>query len=152
MVLLALMIVAGGITIFLNKASYDPNFSVMDAISGATKKRHRDDNKSETVSVWAYTKDDVALAGGDYTEDVIITGESAYRVLKNISLMEHKSDITLLSNKENAEYQKAVRDLAVYLEEQGNHVQIKEYSETMMLSLVHAGHFDIFLMSEEAEP
>lgn len=34
----------------------------------------------------------------------------------------------------------------------GYSIEIREYSETMMLSLAHAGHFDLFLLrKEEAE-
>lgn len=55
----------------------------------------------------------------------------------------------LLADKENEDYQKAIQNIADYLKEQGYKVRIKKCSETMMLSLVHAGHFDVFLMSEE---
>lgn len=37
--LIGLLVIVGGISLFLNNASYNPDFSVMDAISGATKKR-----------------------------------------------------------------------------------------------------------------
>ena len=149
-ILLVLLSSVGGISVFLNNASYNPNFSVIDAISGATKKSHRDKEKSETVSVWGYSKDDLALSGENYTEEIIITAGNTYKVLENTSAMEHADDIVLLSDKGNNEYQKAVQNISDYLKERGYRVQIKECSETMMLSFVHAGHFDIFLMSEEA--
>lgn len=149
LILLVLLISVGGISAFLNNASYNPNFSVIDAISGATKKSHRDKEKSETVSVWGYSKDDLALSGEKYAEEIIITAGNTYKVLENTSAMEHADDIVLLSDKGNEEYQKAVRNISDYLEKQGYHVRIKECSEIMMLSLVHAGNFDLFLMSEE---
>ena len=71
-------------------------------------------------------------------------------MLKNISSIKNTDTIMLLSARGNTEYQKAVQNVSVYLKEQGYHVRIKECSETMMLSLVHAGHFEVFLMSEEA--
>ena len=150
LILLVLLISVGGISVFLNNASYNPDFSVIDAISGATKKAHRDKGKSETASVWGYSKDDLALSGGKYTEEIIITAGNTYKVLENTSAMEHADDIVLLSDKGNEEYQKAVRNVSDYLEKQGYHVRIKECSEIMMLSLVHAGNFALFLMSEEA--
>ena len=150
LVLLGVLLIAGGLSLFLYNVSYNPDFSVVDVISGATKKSRRDKGKREETSVWGYTKDDLALSGENYTEEVIVTAENTYRVLENISMMEHADDIVLLSDKENEAYQKAVGNLSDYLNEQGYHVRIKECSETMMLSLVHAGHFDLFLMSEEA--
>ena len=150
LVLLGVLLIAGGLSLFLYNASYNPDFSVVDVISGATKKSRRDKGKREETSVWGYTKDDLALSGENYTEEVIVTAENTYRVLENISMMEHADDIVLLSDKGNEAYQKAVGNLSDYLNEQGYHVSIKECSETMMLSLVHAGHFDLFLMSEEA--
>jgi len=150
LILLVLLVIVGGISVFLNNASYNPDFSVIDVISGATKKSHRDKEKSEAASVWGYAKDDLALSEENDTEEIIITAGNTYRVLENTSAMEHADEIVLLSDKGNEEYQKAVRNLSDYLKEQGYHVRIKECSETMMLSLVHAGHFDMFLMSEEA--
>ncbi len=150
LILLALLIIVGGISIFLNNASYNPDFSVIDAISGATKKTHGDNDKSETVSLWGYTKDDLALSDENYAEETIITAGNTYKILKNISAIENTDTIMLLSDKGNTKYQKAVQNISDYLKEQGYHVRIKECSETMMLSLVHAGHFEVFLMSEEA--
>lgn len=79
---------------------------------------------------------------------MIVIAGNTYRVLENTS-DKNTDKIVLLSDKGNKEYQRAVQNIADYLKEQGYHVRIKECSETMMLSLVHAGHFDIFLMSEE---
>ena len=149
LILLVLLVLAGGLSVFLNNASYNPDFSAMDAITGATKKTHYDSDTGETVSVWGYSKDDVVLSGSDYTEEMIVTAGKTYKVLKNIPSVENTDDIELLSDKGNKEYQKAVRNIADYLKEQGYHVRIRKCSETMMLSLVHAGHFDLFLMSEE---
>ena len=115
------------------------------------KKTHSDNDKSETVSSWGYTKEDIALSEelfSSYTEEMIVIAGNTYRVLENTS-DKNTDKIVLLSDKGNKEYQRAVKNIADYLKEQGYHVRIKECSETMMLSLVHAGHFDIFLMSEE---
>ena len=150
LILMALLIIVGGISIFLNNASYNPDFSVIDAISGATKKTHGDNDENETAFLWGYTKDDLALSDENYAEEMIITAGSTYKILKNISAIENTDTIVLLSDRGNTEYQKAVQNIADYLKEQGYHVRIKKCSETMMLSLVHAGHFEVFLMSEEA--
>ena len=149
LVLLVLLILTGGISVFLDNASYNPDFSVIDAISGATKKTHYDSDSGETVSVWGYSKDDVALSGADYAEETITTSGHTYKVLTHTPSVEKTDNIVLLSDKGNKEYQKAVRNVADHLKEQGYHVRIKKCSEIMMLSLVHAGHFDMFLMSEE---
>ena len=152
LILLVLLMVVGGISIFLNNASYNPNFSVIDAITGATKRSKRNNNKNQTVSVWKYSMDDIALSEKNYTEETIITPESTYKVLKNTANIESTNNILLLSDKGNKEYQKAVQNIAEYLESQGYQIQIKECSETMMLSLVHAGHFGMFVMNEEDTP
>lgn len=149
LILSALLLVVGGISVFLNNASYNPNFSVIDAISGATKKTNHGSDKGETSSAWGYSKDDLALSEENYAEEMIVTSDGTYKVLKNTSAIENTDEIVMLSDKENKEYQKAVQRIADYLGGQGYHVRIKECSETMMLSLVHAGHFEVFLMSEE---
>ena len=152
LILLVLLMVVGGISIFLNNASYNPNFSVIDAITGATKRSKRSDDKSETVSVWKYSMDDIALSEKNYIEESIVTPEGTYKVLKNTASIESTDHILLLSDKGNKEYQKAVQNITESLENQGYQIQIKECSETMMLSLVHAGHFYMFVMSEEDTP
>ena len=55
LVLLALIIVTGGISIFFNNVSFDPDFSVVDALSGATKKSKKKAVTGETISTWKYT-------------------------------------------------------------------------------------------------
>lgn len=154
LVLLVLLAIVGGIYLFLYNASYNPDFSMIDVLSGATKKTHRaagDPTKEKTASAWGYTKDDVAWSGKS-DEEGIVTAGTTYRVLKNISDREKTDEQVLLSNRENPDYQKAVRRIAENLEKQGYRIRIKECGETMMLSLVHAGHFDWFLMCEEVSP
>ena len=150
LILLILLLIVGGVSAFLNNASYNPDFSMIDAISGATKKSHNVEGKNEVAFNWGYSKNEIALSGKDYTEETIITAGNTYKVLENTSAVEKNGrDIVLLSDKENEEYQKAIQNISDYLKGQGYHVRIKKCSEIMMLSLVHAGHFDIFLMSEE---
>lgn len=146
-----LFIIVVGISMLLNNASYNPNFSVMDAISGATKrsKQVSKDKGNGTVSDWNYTKDDIALSGKEYKEVSITTKNSTYHLLKSKAKFSKKENIILLSSKENKTYQKAVKNVADDLKKQGYKVLIKQCSETMMLSLAHAGHFDLFLMKEE---
>lgn len=176
LVLLALIIVTGGISIFLNNVSFNPDFSVVDALSGATKRSKKKAVTGETISMWKYTIEDVALKKQKYTgegsakkgqyikeaqqeeryiEKILKTEEGTYRILENESakkkIKSKKKEIILLSNKENSSYQKAVKNIASYLKKQGDAVRIKECTETMMLSMVHAGDFTVFVMSEEEQ-
>ena len=82
-VLAALLVLVGGISLFLNNASYNPNFSVLDAITGATKKTQHSEAKDEIVPAWGYTTDDIALSEKDYVEEKIVTEKNTYKVLKN---------------------------------------------------------------------
>lgn len=177
LILLALIIVTGGISIFLNNVSFNPNFSVVDALSGATKRSKKKAVTGKTISTWKYTREDVALKeeqyaekgqrtseGQDtkkgqhkeqYIEKILKTDEGTYRILENENakkkIKNKTKEIILLSNKENSSYQEAVRKVASYLEKQGHSVRIKECTETMMLSMVHAGDFMVFVMSEEEQ-
>ena len=145
-----LMVIVTGISMLFHNISYNPNFSVMDAISGATKRLKNDskDKGNEASSDWNYTKADIALSGKEYTEVLITTKNSTYHLLKSKQKFSKKQDIILLSSKENKTYQKAVQNVADNLKKQGHKISIKQCSETMMLSLAHAGHFDLFLMKE----
>ena len=120
---------------------------MLDSISGATKKSQQGKNK--TVLKWNYTQDDIALEEGEkYREERITIGQDSYILLEKKVVLPKENTVVLLSNRENSAYQQAIGKVAEYLQKQGYHVQIKETTETMMLSLVHAGHFDFFLMRE----
>lgn len=148
LILVSLLVVVGGITMLLNNASYNPDFSFIDVISGATKKSHKTDDENEFADTWKYTMEDVALTETENYNVIVLTTESGvYRLLFNSA--GNSDNPTLLSNKGNEAYQTAVEDTATYLEELGYNIRIKECSENMMLSLVHAGCFDYFLMSAE---
>lgn len=171
LILLVLVIVTGGISIFLNNVSFNPDFSVVDALSGATKRTKKKTATGESISAWRYTIEDVALKEEQYTEKegsakkkqhkekyiekILKTDEGTYRILENGNAKNKPKnkpkEIVLLSNKENSSYQEAVKNVASYLEKQGNSVRIKECTETMMLSMVHAGDFMVFVMSEEEQ-
>ena len=145
----SLVIIVAGISVLFHNISYNPDFSVMDAISGATKKSKHNKKETKEDSDWNYTKDDIALSGKEYTAESITIKNCTYKLLKNKTKFSKKEQIILLSNKEDKTYQKAVRNVADRFERQGYKVSIKQSSETMMLSLAHAGHFDLFLMREE---
>ena len=145
----SLVIIVAGISVLFHNISYNPDFSVMDAISGATKKSKHNKKETKEDSDWNYTKADIALSGKEYTEVLITTKNSTYHLLKSKQKFSKKQDIILLSSKENKTYQKAVQNVADNLKKQGHKISIKQCSETMMLSLAHAGHFDLFLMREE---
>ncbi len=138
-------LVVGGIAVFLNHVSFDPNFSVIDAMSGATKKSH---HQNQENYAWSYTRDDIALADTGYAETEIAVGEQKYLVLRKES---DQKELVMLSSQENPEYQAAVKKIAEEMEADGYHVRIRTYSETMMLSMAHAGRFDLFLMREETK-
>ena len=144
-----LVIIVAGISVLFHNISYNPDFSVMDAISGATKKSKHNKKEMKEDPDWNYTKDDIVLSGKEYTEESITIKNCIYKLLKNKTKFSKKEQIILLSNKEDKTYQKAVRNVADRFERQGYKVSIKQSSETMMLSLAHAGHFDLFLMKEE---
>ena len=148
-ILLASLLLVIGISALLNRASFDPNFSVVDAISSATKRSHRNSSKTDTVTVWGYSVDDLVLPDeAAYIEETVATGNTNYVLLRKADLP--NGTLLLLSDKDNRDYTKAVQQVAEYYENFGYTVEIREYSETMMLSLAHAEHFDLFLLREEA--
>lgn len=149
LILLVSFLLVFGISTLLNRASFDPNFSVVDAISSATKRSHRNPSKTDTVTVWGYSVDDLALPDGSaYMEETTPIGNTSYVLLRKAELP--NGTLLILSDKDNRDYTKAVQQVAEYYEALGYTVEIREYSETMMLSLAHAEHFDLFLLREEA--
>ena len=137
-----------GISMFLNKASFDPDFSVVDAITGATKRSRHNSANTDKITTWGYSEEDFALADKkSCIEESIEVKNSSYAVLKKADLS--KDTLIILSDKDNSDYTKAVQQVAAYYEDLDYLVEIREYSETMMLSLVHAGHFDLFLLRKE---
>ena len=148
-ILLASLLLVIGISALLNRASFDPNFSVVDAISSATKRSHRNSSKTDTVTVWGYSVDELVLPDeAAYIEETVATGNTNYVLLRKADLP--NGTLLLLSDKDNRDYTKAVQQVAEYYENFGYTVEIREYSETMMLSLAHAAHFDLFLLREGA--
>ena len=142
-ILLASFLLVLGISTFLNKASFDPDFSVVDAVTGATKR-----SKTGTITTWGYSEDDLVLQDETaYIEENIEVKNDSYVVLKKADLP--PNTLVILSDKDNRDYTKAVQQVAEYYEDLGYSVEIREYSETMMLSLAHAGHFDLFLLQKE---
>ena len=149
LILLASLLLVIGISTLLNRASFDPNFSVVDAISSATKRSHRNSSKTDTVTAWSYSVDDLALPDGSaYIEETTTIGNTSYVLLRKAELP--NGTLLILSDKDNRDYTKAIQQVAEYYEALGYTVEIREYSETMMLSLAHAEHFDLFLLREEA--
>ena len=137
-----------GISVFLNKASFDSNFSVMDAVTGATKRSHHSLPKADMITTWGYSEDDIVLQDETaYIKKNIEVKNDSYVVLKKADLP--KDTLVILSDKNNSDYTKAVQQVAAYYENLGYLVEIREYSEIMMLSLAHAGHFDLFLLRKE---
>ena len=112
----SLVIIVAGISVLFHNISYNPDFSVMDAISGATKKSKHNKKETKEDPDWNYTKDDIALSGKEYTEESITIKNCTYKLLKNKTKFSKKEQIILLSNKEDKTYQKAVRNVADHFE------------------------------------
>lgn len=150
LIIAASLLVTVAISTFLNRASFDPNFSVIDTISGATKRTRRNTQKSDTVTEWGYSIDDLALPNiATYKEETVNIGNAKYVLLRKDDLPQ--GTLVMLSDKECSDYVIAVQEIAEYYNELGYMVEVRDYSETMILSLAHAGHFDLFLLREETE-
>ena len=151
LMILSALLIAMGFSIFLNRASFDPNFSVIDAISSATKRSHKSSSNSNTAATWGYSAENIALPDMTaYCEGTIaVENGSSYVVLKKENLP--KNTLVMLSDKDNDDYRQAVQQVTAYYRALGYRIEIRECSETMMLSLAHAEHFDLFLLREEAE-
>ena len=148
---LLILLAALGVVIILstvfNHASFDPNFSFVDAISGATRRSRRND--AETAIKWEYSTADLVLPNpAAYTEKTIDIKSGHYIVLQRAELSD--KPLIFLSDKNNSAYANVVEQAAQYYENAGYTVEVRAYSETMMLSLAHAEHFDLFLLREEA--
>ena len=143
-IVVLLVLAVGGITLLLNNISFNPDFSVMDAMSGATKHSQKNESAREVISSWSYTWEDLALADADaYSEILVSIGKVEYRLLVNNRQKNQSKYAVLLTNKENTAYQNAVKQVASYLQDEGYEIRIKECTETMMLSF--------FVMDEEVQ-
>lgn len=149
MILLVTILFVGGFSVLLNRISFDVNFSVIDAISGATKKTHREKDKTNPTETWSYSVDDLSLTDETaYMEETIHTETGDYILLRKTNLPDNT--LVILSDSENKKYSKAVQEIAAEYESRNYKVEIRSCHETMMLSLAHAEHFDLFLLREEA--
>lgn len=149
MILLVTVFFVGGFSVLLNRISYDANFSVIDAISGATKQTRREKDKTNTTETWSYSVDALSLPNETaYIEETIHTETGSYVLLRKADLSENT--LVMLSDSENKDYSKAVQEIAAEYESRNYKVEIRSCHETMMLSLAHAEHFDLFLLREEA--
>ncbi len=118
-----------------------------DAVTSASKKQIRNEN---VISDWEYSKDDVALPEeGDFSEVVILAEGSKYRLLRNNRNRSKDAALVLPCDRQSATYKKAIQNVKSYLEAEGCAVQVKNVSHARMLSIVHAGRFDYFLLCEE---
>lgn len=148
-ILLMSLLLVTGISTLLNRASFDPNFSVIDALSSATKRTRKTTSTADSAAAWSYSADDLVLSDkAAYIEETVTVGNHRYILLRKADLP--NGTLLLLSDKNNSDYAKAVQQAAEYYGNLGYTVEIREYSETMMLSLAHAEHFDLFLLREEA--
>ena len=150
-ILLAAFLLVSGISLLLNRASFDPDFNMLDVITGASEKSH-DDSSEESggEAAWGYSAEDLALEDeGAYTEEPADTGDGRYLLLRRADLP--KGTLRILSDRESPEYSEAVQRVAAYYESLGYTTDVRECGNSMMLALAHAGKFDLFLLREEAE-
>lgn len=104
-------------------------------------------SKIQRVSDYNYSPSDLALENLDaFSEEEIVYKNHVYVVLVNSK--DTSKTITLLSNQQDASYDKAIHHLSKYFKKQGKRVYIKKCSQTMLLSIGHTGKFQYFLLSE----
>lgn len=139
---------------FLNKVSFDPNYSAIDVFSSASEKAKKQKSAKQIEEPWDYTWFDVQLSEEEgYKEEKIVIGDTAYTVIFNENRYIEKNsgkELFLLSNSLSSSYQEAVSHLEAYYSAQGYQVKVESCSETIMISYAHAGCFDVFLLREEA--
>ena len=139
---------------FLNKVSFDPNYSAIDVFSSATKRAKKSKTTAQADESWNYTWDDVQLSEEDgYKEETIKIEDKYYTVIRNENRAAKENankEMILLSNTSDSSYQKEVAQLADYYAGQGYDVKVEQSGEMMMISYAHAGRFDVFLLREEA--
>ena len=138
---------------FLNKVSFDPNYSVIDVFSSASKTAKKSKTTAQEDGSWNYTWDDVQLSEeGGYKEETVKIDNQYYTVIRNENRAAKENvngEMILLSNTSDSSYQKAVDQLADYYVGQGYKVKVEKSGEMMMTSYAHAGRFDVFLLREE---
>ena len=134
--------------VFLYKSSFDPQFTVVDALSGATKKKEHVKQTTE----WGYTADDFSLGEKkqQYQEKKIFLNGKQYQVLWKITAQK-QGKLILIVNKENRAYKKAASEFAGQLEQEGYQIQIREDTELMFQSVARSGKFDILLLNGEEQ-
>jgi hypothetical protein len=145
-IVIIVLATAAAMTAFLYNESWN---SESDAVTSASKNQTRSEN---VISDWEYTWDGIALPEeGDFSEVVFQAGGSKYRLLQNNRERAEGAVLVLPCDKQSASYQEAAQKVKSYLETEGYEVQVKNVTQARMLSIVHAGRFDYFLMSEEAK-
>lgn len=147
-ILIVVILLVTGISVFLNRVSFDSNFSAIDVISGATKHSQKKSSSSDESDDWEYSVDDIVLSDTEaFTEKTIITDGGTYTVLQKLNFP--NDTLVILSDQNNNDYKNAVQETADYYENLGYKIEIRNYNETMMLSLAHAEHFDLFVLRRE---
>lgn len=145
-IILATIFLVSATGSLLNQMSYNPNFSMLDAITSASKKSKKKQTKTIDLS-WSYGLEDFKLSDNDGYKEKTLTIDN-----KNYTLLQKDTDsrsLTILSNKENSDYQKSVERICDFYQNQGYKINMVSSSETLFLSLAHAKHFDLLLMRKE---
>lgn len=138
-----LVIAIGAVTGIL----YNHSFCRDADATGSASKKPQGEN---VISSWAYTRADVALEKDTDCREQLVKGDDCqYRVLVNQSGKKTKRSVALYSDKQNEDYQNAVKDLAKLLRKEGYSVRVVSCTKSQMMAYVHAKHFGFFLMSKE---
>ncbi len=135
-----------------NKISFDPNFSAIDAFTSATKRAKRDaeNQPEEAAEEWHFSYEEFALEekAEHLREATLVSDTDQYRILWNKE-RRGKDTYTLLVNQQAPNMDEDVSAVSRLLREEGYEIEIKECSELMYSSLIHARKFDIVYMGRE---
>ncbi len=154
--LLVVVMCIAGFGELCNKISFDSTFSVIDALSGASKKKKKTEVQTETASEvenvdsWDYSMERLALPveSHDYKTVSLNDGDRIYYLLWSTQ-ESNSQEIVMPAADENQDYLQSVQEASRLLMEQGYSVSIRNYTEIMFVSLAHAGKFDVVLIGEE---
>lgn len=138
-----LLIAVGAVTGIL----YSQSFCQEADATGSASKKPQGEN---IISSWAYTRADVALEKDTDCREQLVKGDDCqYRVLVNQGGKKTKHSLALYADKQNGDYQRAVKDVAKLLRKKGYSVRVVSCTKSQMMAYVHAKHFGFFLMSQE---
>ena len=143
----AIATVAAGIALalFCHNASYNPSFSVLDAVTGATPKSaaKRKVNSAATT----YTLEDFQFQESLEAFEMVRVEQG---VLMRRRVAQANPPV-FLCDMDARDYRRKCEYAASALEQSGQPVELRLRHCYEFLSLAHAGRFDILLLTEDAK-